>query len=107
MMNKTFRYFELIPIALDEKPEKTKNGQNKAEHCNTSIAQVSAEFFDSKDFIEEHLEQKCLKENIYVEEVIYLIAEKLKSKFFIFYCIVSGFKGRTCFLTSYIKEYNI
>lgn len=38
MMNKTFRYFELIPIALDEKPEKTKNGQNKAEHCNTSIA---------------------------------------------------------------------
>ena len=34
------------------------------------LNEVSLEFPETKQFIEEHLEQKCLKENISVEEVI-------------------------------------
>ena len=33
---------------------------------------VTAEFPETKEFIEEHLEQKYLKENISVDEVIFL-----------------------------------
>ena len=36
------------------------------------LNEVIAEFQETKEFIEDHLEQKCLKENISVEEVIYL-----------------------------------
>ena len=35
------------------------------------LHEVSVEFPETKEFIEEHLEQKCLKENISVEVVIY------------------------------------
>ena len=35
------------------------------------LHEVSVEFPETKEFIEEHLEQKCLKENISVEAVIY------------------------------------
>ena len=34
--------------------------------------EVTAEFPETKEFIEEHQEQKCLKDNVSVEEVIYL-----------------------------------
>ena len=50
---------------------------------NTAIEvlhEVSVEFPDTKEFIEERLEQKFLKENISVEEVIYLFLTSLKSK---------------------------
>lgn len=50
---------------------------------NTAIEvlhEVSVEFPDTKEFIEERVEQKCLKENISVEEVIYLFLTSLKSK---------------------------
>ena len=35
------------------------------------LQEVSVEFPHTKEFIEEHLEQKCQKENISSEEVIY------------------------------------
>ena len=35
------------------------------------LHEVSVEFPETKEFIEEHLEQKCLKENISVEAVVY------------------------------------
>ena len=35
------------------------------------LHEVSVEFPETKEFIEEHLDQKCLKENISVEAVIY------------------------------------
>ena len=38
------------------------------------LNEVTAEFPEIKEFIEELLEQKCLKENMSVEEVIYLFA---------------------------------
>ena len=50
---------------------------------NTAIEvllEVSVEFPDTKEFIEERVEQKCLKENISVEEVIYLFLTSLKVK---------------------------
>ena len=36
------------------------------------LNEVTAAFPETKEFIEERLEQKCLKENISVEEVIYI-----------------------------------
>ena len=35
------------------------------------LQEVSVEFPETKQFIEEHLEQKCFKENISLEKVIY------------------------------------
>ena len=35
------------------------------------LNEVSIEFLETKQFIEEHLKQICLKEKILVEEVIY------------------------------------
>ena len=36
------------------------------------LGKVKVQFPETKEFIEEHLEQKCLKENISVEEVIFI-----------------------------------
>ena len=36
------------------------------------LNEVAAELPETKEFIEERLEQKCLKENISVDEVIFL-----------------------------------
>ena len=36
------------------------------------LDEVTAEVPETKEFIEERLEQECLKENMSVEEVIYL-----------------------------------
>ena len=43
------------------------------------LKEVTAEFPESKDSIEERLEQKYLKENISVEKVIYLFT-RLEAK---------------------------
>ena len=44
------------------------------------LNEVTFEFPDTKASIEEYLEKNCLKENISVEEVIYLFIDKLRSK---------------------------
>ena len=36
------------------------------------LNEITAEFPETKEFIEERLEQKCLKEDISVDEVIFL-----------------------------------
>lgn len=43
-------------------------------------SEVSIEFLETKHFIEENLEQKCLKENASVEEVIYFSLASLETK---------------------------
>ena len=42
--------------------------------------EVSIEFLETKQFIEENLEQTCLKENVSVEEVIYFSLASLETK---------------------------
>ena len=37
-----------------------------------ALSEVKAQFPETKEFIEERLEQKCLKENMSKEEVIFL-----------------------------------
>lgn len=44
------------------------------------LNEESLEFPHTKEFIEEHLEQKCLKENIWAEEVIYFSLISLSAK---------------------------
>ena len=70
------------------------------EKLNISIAlevlnEVSAEFPETSNLIEERLQQKFLKENISVKEVIYFSLANLKAD--IFYCVMLGFKARICF----------
>ena len=75
----------------------------------------SAEFPETKQFIQERLEQKCLKEIKSVQKVIYffsLQAQKQRtSTDNIFHCVVLGFKAETFLiefhLTKYVKRYNL
>ena len=38
------------------------------------LDEVRVQFLDTKQFIEDSIEQECLKENIYADEVIFLQA---------------------------------
>ena len=44
------------------------------------LNEVSVECMETKQFIQEHIEQKCLKENISVEEIIYFLFTSLEAK---------------------------
>ena len=44
------------------------------------LKEVSTEFPETKQFVDEHLERKCLKENIPAEEVIYFSVRNLEAK---------------------------
>ena len=57
--------------ALDRKTETTKLENRKLNIAIVFLNKVSVKFPDTKEFIEELLEQKYLKENISVEEVIF------------------------------------
>ena len=57
--------------ALDRKAETTKLENRKLNIAIVFLNKVSVKFPDTKEFIEEVLEQKYLKENISVEEVIF------------------------------------
>ena len=71
-------------------------------------------FPQSKEFIEERLEQECSKENISAEEVIFLFymprSKELAQKN-IFYSIALGFKAETflleLYLVKYVKRYSM
>ena len=54
-----------------------------------ALHEVSVEFPDTKEYIEEDLVQKCLKENISFEEVSYfsLISKELAHQVFLLYCV--------------------
>ena len=75
------------------------------------LNEVAAEFSKTKEFIEERLKQKFVKENISVDEVIFLFTSKELAEKNIFYFIVLGFKAETFWLelhlTKYAKRYNI
>ena len=71
------------------------------------LDEVKEHFPETKKFIEDCIEQKCLNENITVEEVIFLftyLEAKLAQKN-IFYFVVRGFKAETfsLHLTKYVK----
>ena len=44
------------------------------------LNEVSVECMETKQFIQEHIEQKCLKENISVEGIIYFLFTSLEAK---------------------------
>ena len=56
---------------------------------------VKVQFSQTKKFIEERLEQECLKENISVEEVIFVFTSLELAQKNIFYFIMLGFKAET------------
>ena len=43
------------------------------------LNEVTVKFLETKQFIEKHLEQKCLTENISVEEVIWFLCTSLEA----------------------------
>ena len=72
----------------------------------------SAEFPETKQFIKERLEQKCLKEIKSVQKVIFFFYQKQRtSTDDIFHCVVLGFKAETFLiefhLAKYVKRYNL
>ena len=66
------------PSALASKTEITQTENDK--HCITLevLKEVSIEFLETKRFINDHLEQKCLKENISIKEGFFF--DKPRSK---------------------------
>ena len=67
-------YFGLRSSALASKTETTKWEKPKLNITLEVLTEVSVEFSETKQFIEDHLEQKFVKENISVEELIYFLA---------------------------------
>ena len=63
------------------------------------LNEVSIEFPETKEFIEERLEHKYSEENISQEEVIYLFIYFTSLEAIIFCCIILGFQARTCIFT--------
>ena len=54
------------------KQKRQQTGKTKLIITLEVLNEVKTEFPKTKEFIEERLEQKCLKENVSVEEVIYI-----------------------------------
>ena len=67
------------PSALASKTEITQTENDK--HCITLevLKEVSIEFLETKRFINDHLEQKCLKENISIKEGFFLTNQEAKN----------------------------
>ena len=68
------RYFELRSSALESKAQHTTTKMDKRtiKIAIKVLDEVKAQFPETKEFIEDRLEQECSKENISVEEVIFL-----------------------------------
>lgn len=47
--------------------------ERKLDVAKEALNEVSVKFPETKQFIEENLEQKCLKENILVEDIIFFL----------------------------------
>ena len=54
---------------------RTKMKKQKHKIILEVLHEVSVEVPETKQFIGEHLEQKCLKENMWVEEVVYIFLQ--------------------------------
>ena len=55
--------------------DRTKMKKQKHKIILEVLHKVSVEFPETKQFIGEHLEQKCLIENMWVEEVVYIFLQ--------------------------------
>ena len=72
------RYFRVRSSALESDKKKTKsNTHNKLNQQRLRVAfkvldEVRIRFHDTKQFIEDFIDQECLKENISADEVIFL-----------------------------------
>lgn len=69
-VNKTLRYFWIIPSALTSKTETTKMEQQKLNVVLEVLNELFAVFLETKQFAEKHLQQRCLKENISAEDFL-------------------------------------
>ena len=72
------------------------------------LKEVTFEFPQNYEFIEDCVEQECLKENMPVEEVIFFTSLEAKSSFKnFFHFMVLGFKAKRFWLelclTKYVK----
>ena len=94
-MYKTLGYFGFMVSALASNNRSNKNGETKLYYSIRSIERSVCWVSRDKQFIEERLQQKFLKENISVKEVIYFSLANLKAD--IFYCVMLGWKARICF----------
>ena len=76
------RFFERRSSSLLE--SKTKNTHNKMDKRRMRVAlkildTVKTQFPDTKQFIEDSIDQQCLKENISADEVIFFTSLEAKS----------------------------
>ena len=65
--NKMLRYFRLASSALS-KIETTKIEKHKIKITLKVLNEVSVEFPETKEFIDQKLEEKCSKENISIDQ---------------------------------------
>ena len=78
--NKTLEYFRLISSALVSKNKKQQKWKKRKIKVTLEMLQeVSAEFPETKKFIDQKLEEKFCKEKISIEEVIYFF-DTLRNK---------------------------
>ena len=78
--NKPLECFGLRPSPLASKTKTTQMEKRKLCITLELLNELSTEFLETKCFIDEHLEQKCLKEKISIEEVIYFYLKNLEAK---------------------------
>ena len=103
---KTIRYSGPGSSALESR----NRNNNKMEKRKLTVTlkvldKVKVQFSQTKKFIEERLEQECLKENISVEEVIFVFRSLELAQKNIFYFVMLGFKAETFWLKLYLAKY--
>ena len=67
------------PSARASKTEITQTENDKQCITLEVLKKVSIEFLETKRFIDDHLEQKCLKENIPIKEGFFLTNQEAKN----------------------------
>ena len=71
---KTLRYFRLRSSTLESKTQHIiKMNKRRIKFVTKILDEVKDQFPETKEFIDEHQEQGCSKENISMEEVIFLL----------------------------------
>ena len=71
---KTLRYFRVRSSALESKSKNTRNKMDKRRPrvALKVLGAMKEQFPDTKQFIEDLIDEECLKEKIFADEVIFL-----------------------------------
>ena len=110
---KTLRYFRLRSSTLESKTQHIiKMNKRRIKFVTKILDEVKDQFPETKEFIDEHQEQGCSKENISMEEVIFLFTclhAKIQHRKTFFIFVLLGFKTETFsqHLTKYVKRYSM